>query len=350
MSTAPSTQPVARHYSKSSAFYRSTKKDFFADNDALLSKAVRQNRLYAQQPIRSHCKLCQHELAGTVDFSSHGVDYLFCPACSHLNGSHEDTRSFVEALYITSGGSDYSSNYIDFDFEKRTADIYAPKVDFLLDGLPAGPHRVLDVGCGSGYFVHAALRRDLPATGIDVSQSMVDFGNRQLQHLTGCRPLRHVDENAFFDAIVETAADVISAMGVIEHLREPQRFFAAFRQSRARWLCYSVPMFSLSVILEGLFKEVFPRQLSGGHTHLFTEDSIRTLNALLGSTPVSEWRFGTDMMDLYRSAMITLQKSATSPALMAHLECSVGPQLDALQSVLDQSHFCSEIHCLVAKA
>jgi 2-polyprenyl-3-methyl-5-hydroxy-6-metoxy-1,4-benzoquinol methylase len=136
-------------------------------------------------------------------------------------------------------------------------------------------YEILDVGCGSGYFVYASLLRNLAATGCDVSKTMVDFGNTQINHQLNKSPLKHESEEGFFESIIKSNADVISAIGVIEHLREPHKFFSAFQKSKAKYLYYSVPMFSFSVALENVFKNVFPRQLSGGHTHLFTESSIK---------------------------------------------------------------------------
>jgi 2-polyprenyl-3-methyl-5-hydroxy-6-metoxy-1,4-benzoquinol methylase len=337
-------------YSKSSAFYLGTKADFFSANDELLHKALRQNQRYATQPRRSRCKICDSTLPEAVDFHSHGVDYIFCSQCSHLNGGFEDTQEFVEELYISGAGSDYSHNYIDGSFTRRAADIYAPKADFLIGSITPGEHEILDVGCGSGYFVYAALQRGLRATGVDVSKTMVDFGNRQIAHHLNSSPLSSVSEQGFYDAITGSAADVISAIGVIEHLRQPHKFFDAFRQSRARYLYYSVPMFSLSVALENIFKDVFPRQLSGGHTHLFTEPSIQKMHDILGVKSVAEWRFGTDVMDLYRHTLTSLKKNHASQKMMDYLGAGLGKQVDAIQSVFDQNHFCSEIHCVAAKS
>jgi SAM-dependent methyltransferase len=340
---------VRYKYSKSSAFYLGTKKSFFSDNDTLLERASRQSKLYASQPARTRCKLCNNPLVQAADFTSHGVGYTFCTDCSHLNGNFEDTKAFIEQLYIVDAGSEYSSNYIDEDFVRRTRDIYVPKIDFLLESLPPGEHRLLDVGCGSGYLVYAALLRHLPACGIDVGSSMVDFGNRQISHFANAAPLTHVAEKAFYESIVASEADIVSAIGVIEHLREPHEFFKAFASSGASYLYYSVPMFSFSVILENIFPDIFPRQLSGGHTHLFTEESVRRMNSLIGVRPLAEWRFGTDVLDLYRSVVTSLRKNRVSAQLMERLDQGFATSTDDLQTVFDSNHFCSEIHCVTMK-
>jgi SAM-dependent methyltransferase len=340
---------MKKKYSKSSTFYLPTKSDFFSANADLLNKALKQNKFYSTQPKRDLCKLCGANIQASVDFVSHGVGYVFCDDCNHLNGIYEDTKTFVENLYMSDAGVEYASNYIDEHFEKRVEDIYLPKVDFLVNTLPPKVNNILDVGCGSGYFVYAALIRNLKAVGLDVSKTMVEFGNSQIERLIKTSPLLSEEEDGFFEAIKKTDADVISAIGVIEHLREPQRFFDAFKQSKATYLYYSVPMFSLSVVLENVSDDIFPRQLSGGHTHLFTEDSIVKMNQIIGVSSIGEWRFGTDFMDLYRHLMIKMDAKNVSQKMINFLHDGFGSKIDELQNILDSNHACSEIHVVAAK-
>jgi SAM-dependent methyltransferase len=261
----------------------------------------------------------------------------------------DDTKSFIEKLYISEDGAEYSLNYIDEDFLQRTNDIYVPKVDFLISSLPPKKYEILDVGCGSGYFVCASLLRNLSANGLDVSKKMVDFGNKQISHHLQKSPLSYASEEGFFESIVSTNADIISAIGVIEHLREPHKFFTAFQKSKAEYLYYSVPMFSFSVALENVFKNVFPRQLSAGHTHLFTESSIKKMNEVIGVRSIAEWRFGTDAMDLYRHLLTNLQANKTSQKMIDFLYSGFGKKIDDIQAVFDKNHFCSEIHVIASK-
>ena len=340
---------VTRKYSKPSGFYTDAKKDFFIENDKHLKKSVKQNKLYASQPKRLLCKICQLKLTDNIDFHSHGVDYTFCSECSHLNGMFEETEAFVKSLYISDDGIEYSKNYVDVNYFKRTEDIYIPKIDFLTSSISPAIYEILDIGCGSGYFVMAGKIRGLSMTGLDVSKALVDFGNQQIFEHTKTKPLMFKNEKGFYDEIIKTNANIISAIGVIEHLREPHKFFSAFNQSNAQYLYYSVPMFSLSVLLENVFKNVYPRQLSGAHTHLFTEESIQKMNQIIGVKSEAEWRFGTDILDLYRHTMTNLQKNNTSKKFTDLLSSGFGSKIDEIQSVLDKNHFCSEIHCVSSK-
>ena len=338
-----------KKYSKSSSFYLETKMDFFTKNDELLKNDQKHKIIYNSQPKRSKCKICEEVLPRSVDFHSHNIDYVFCSECNHLNGTFEDTKSFVKQIYMTDDGSEYAKNYLDENFYKRTTDVYIPKVDFLISSLPPKKYEILDIGCGSGYFVLASLLRDISVSGIDLSKTMVEFGNNQIANQTKKKPLRYVSEISFIEEIVNSSADIISAIGVLEHLREPHKFFEAFQQSKAQYLYYSVPMFSLSAVLENVNDSVFPRQLSVSHTHLFTESSIIKLNELIGVKSLYEWRFGTDSMDLYRHILIQLQANNVSQKTIDYFYEGLGAKIDEIQSTFDTNHFCSEIHVVAIK-
>ena len=335
-------------YSKSSNFYLETKKDFFSKNSKLLNRVKNYNDIYSAQPLRKLCKLCKTKLLKQADLTSHGVDYKFCPNCLHLNGNFEETEEFIKNLYLLDG-TEYSSNYIDENFRKRAKEIYIPKLNFLLENIELKNRQLLDVGCGSGYFVYSSIAAGYKAKGIDVNTTMIEFGNNQIFNETRQKPLIHVKEEDFYDYISNTKADVISAIGVIEHLRELDLFFEAFKESKASFLLYSVPMFSFSAIIESILEDVFPRQLGGAHTHLFTESSIKQMHKILDVNPIAEWRFGTDIMDLYRSVRTLLTSKKVSDVVTDMFHEGFFKELDRLQSVLDENHFCSEIHCVVSK-
>lgn len=63
-------------------------------------------------------------------------------------------------------------------------------------------------------------------------------------------------------------------LGVLEHVYNPSEYLKAFKVSNAKYLFFKVPLLSLTTFIENLNQKTFPRQLSGGHTHLFTYDSI----------------------------------------------------------------------------
>jgi len=337
-------------YSKSSSFYLNIKKNFYLDNDELLQGCIKVNKSYAATPKRKFCKICKIFLPKKIDFVSHGVEYIFCLKCTHLNGKFEDTKKFVDDLYISEKNESGLNNaYIDKSFLERVNSIYTPKIDFLINNISLDKYRILDVGCGAGFFVMAGLLKKLDISGCDISKKLIDFGNKQNFIQTKVKPLKFVDENEFMNEIIYSNANIISAINVLEHLREPHKFFSAFKKSKAQYLYYSVPMFSFSVVVENVFKNVFPRLLSRGHTHLFTEHSLKKMNKTLGVRPIAEWRFGTDIVDLHRSIIVNLRKNNSSEKFIDYMEKGFGEKKDEIQSIFDKNHFCSQIHCIVSK-
>ena len=94
---------------------------------------------------------------------------------------------------------------------------------------------------------------------------------------------------------------------------------------------------------------VFPRQLSGAHTHLYTAKSITHLCDEFGFKPIAEWWFGTDMVDFYRNLLVTLADNSQSPEIVDLCARMIKPVIDDLQLALDKRHLSSEVHMLLAK-
>ena len=336
-------------YGKTSSELMDIKKDFFSNNSVLLQDRLRVAKLYNQQPKREFCKICKNKINQEVDFTSHAVDYYICPICGHLNGAHEETASFAEQLYIN---DDYGSSYNEKElakYNKRVESIYLPKVEFLIeelnkDGLFADQCNILDIGAGSGYFVAASQISNVKCNGIEISQSQVDYGNQMLSQ----KNLICVPESQTVDYIRNTKANVVTAIGVLEHILNLHDVLKQIENNpNIQYLYFSVPLFSLSCIIEAANEELFNRQLGGAHTHLFSFQSIQYMLSQYHFTEVSSWQFGTDIMDLFRS--IILQLDEYNSKLCDIFQQKFSNLIDPLQLTIDKNDFCSEIHMLVKK-
>ena len=338
---------VVRH-GKSSAELIGIKRDFFANNDALLAYQQKLAALYIQQPPRLACMCCAAARSGRR-FVKQGVEYWLCGRCGHCNGAHVDTDAYAERVYSADGGSEYAKFYSVVDRDAYTARmraIYAPKVEFLAAALASrgeDPTALLyrDFGAGSGYLVAAMRAAGLRATGVEVSQTQVDYGNDMIgERVLVTQPAADtVAQGAALDA------DVVTMIGTLEHLQQPREFLRAVaKRSRVRYLMLSVPLFAPTVFLEMVFPRVMQRQLSGGHTHLYTSESLAFLAAELEIEPIAEWWFGTDLVDLYRSVLVELQRSPDTAEMADLWTTTFTPMIDAMQLVIDQRSVASEVH------
>jgi hypothetical protein len=344
-----------KQYGKPYAPLVKQKQSFFNDNDGHIDAQRKISEIYTQQPIRTCCKNCNHNLKKEYDFIKDGIQYKICGVCTHLNGAHEDTNDFCNAIYTGDEGRDYAQNYKVNDienFENRLSSIYTPKAEFLYTSLMndnINPHNMkyLDFGSGSGYFVGALNKIGLKnISGTEVSKYQVDFGNKMI----GSNYLSTHKMDDTNNLLQETDADVISLIGVLEHLQDPRSAMAHIKKNnQIKYVYLSVPLFSLSVFLEIMSKDVYHRQLHGGHTHLYTKDSLQYLAKEFGFDILTEWWFGTDIVDLYRHIFIDIERKQCSDVLMNSFQEMVLPLIDSMQLAIDKAHSSSEVHLLLKR-
>jgi hypothetical protein len=342
-------------FSKPSADILKIKGRDFEQNDALHRENVRIAEIYAAQPRRERCKNCNAPIAGRPLFRKLGIDYHACARCEHVNGAHDDTEAFVHQLYVQEEGA-YAKAYASESnaaYLARVEAVYRPKAEFLLECLRAAGEEpstlsYCDFGAGSGYLVHA-LRKGCGlanVTGIDVGATQVALANEMLgESLVELEPLGEPHAR-----VASTTSNVLTLIGVLEHLRDPRGFLEAARaNANVRYLYLSLPMFSFSVFFELLNQDLYQRHLASGHTHLYTERSLDWICKDVGFERVGQWSFGTDMVDLFRFASVRLHKLGFDDARELFASKLAG-LLDEMQAAMDRSGFCSETHVLLKKS
>lgn len=334
-------------YGKPFGNLNSMKRNFFDNNDGMLKMADEMADVLSKQPKREYCKICGSKLAAPL-FYSHNLGYIKCDKCNHLNSEFEDTNEFASKVYVE---DDYSKNYSAPDkegYEKRLNSIYVPKAEFLKESLAKDNFKdinVLDIGAGCGYFVSALRRLNIPALGIEVSKNQVDYGNA----CAGENILTHVGLTDSISYIEKTDANVISAIGVLEHLIDLKENLKAIKNNKKiKYLYASVPMFSFSCAFEAANQECYNRHTGGTHTHLFTNESINYMAEEIGFEMAYEWRFGSDINDLYRFLTVMLSKNGNQEFASYFSDMFV-PLMDKLQLVLDESEFSSEMHFILKR-
>jgi hypothetical protein len=336
---------VIERFGKSFLDIIDLKQSFFEENEALLERANDQARLYLNQPLRTACKLCDGLLPETGSIVKSGIPYAVCDTCGHLNGLHEDTDEFAFEIYVARGGTEYAKNYTAQDRERylqRRDAIYLPKVDFLFEvlrdlGVDPTLLRYADMGAGAGYLVDALRHRNAEkARGYEPGAALVAMGNEMI----GDELIDQIDIRDVEGLAAAADVDVLSFIGVFEHLQRLRGTLAAVRENKgARFLYTCVPMFSATVFNEAVFPEVMPRHLTGGHTHLFTRSSLAHMEKEFSLERVGAWWFGTDVMDYYRSVAVSLP-----PESVAQWRDLYAPLVDNVQLVIDEARASSQVH------
>lgn len=343
---------MLERFGKSYEDIMSLKTAFFEENDQLLARALRYSARYSSQPLRRACKICLSELPEKPVFSKHGASYAVCRTCGQLNGRHEDTDEYCRDIYTASGAVDYARNYTSADraaYRLRRDRIYVPKAEFLFDvlaheGQIPAQLSYADMGAGAGYFVDALVAKGArKAVGFEVGKPQVDLGNA----MSGETRIQLVDLPDTPRLCREYACDVMTFIGVFEHLQDPRAVLAAIRENKAvKYIYFCVPMYAPTTFIEMSFPKVFPRQLAIGHTHLFTDSSIQYLEKEFGLERVGAWWFGTDMMDFFRSIQITLGQSESTAQMVEDWRTLFAGLIDSTQLAIDRERKSCQVHAV----
>ena len=346
---------LSRKYGKSVGDIIKIKSDFFEKNEDMLKLSAHQADALLLQPERTECKICKNSVgkkAGQEElYHSQRMAYYQCPVCGHVNSEYEDNEDFAARVYIA---DDYLANYSEADrkkYEARRDTIYIPKAEFLIDslskdGLKKRNIKLLDDGAGSGYFVSALRQLGIDQVdGIEISESQVQFANT----MNGDDILTQVDAPDIA-SIIETAdVNVVTFIGVLEHITNLDDILDAIKNNkRVKYVYFSVPMFSMSCIFEAAHQNCYNRHAGGTHTHLFTDRTIAYMADRIGFEEYATWKFGSDMMDLYRMICVSLDQNGNSN-LREIFGKKFLPMLDDMQKIVDQHEEASEIHMIIKR-
>jgi 2-polyprenyl-3-methyl-5-hydroxy-6-metoxy-1,4-benzoquinol methylase len=103
----------------------------------------------------------------------------------------------------------------------------------------AGPHSLLDVGCGEGVLVHQWAQRlgERRVVGIDLEEQSIQAGWSERQAPNLEYHVMHAENLPF----AENEFDLATAIEVLEHVPDPEHTLAEMARCAERHLLVSVP-------------------------------------------------------------------------------------------------------------
>ena len=328
-------------FSKKISDISQIKESFFTQNNRYLNQIIKINKLYKKEKKRKNCKNCNIALK-KKSFTSFSIDYYICARCNHLNGGYEESSFFLHKIYSVNEGKQYAQNYLQ-DYKERIKKIYQPKANFYNKIL--GNNSFVELGAGNGSFLKACEKIQISGIGYETNKTLVDFGQKNLKKNKLCfSEINDIKKN-----LINSNAKSLVLIGVIEHLKNPNDIFKIFKKSKFQYLFFSLPLFSFSAILENIFAEIYPRQLGGAHTHLYTKDSINYFIKKNRFTILAEWWFGQDFLDLKRSLLNSIIKKNNNKKVAKYLDVFFGDYIDDFQKILDKNFVSSEVHMIIKK-
>jgi 2-polyprenyl-3-methyl-5-hydroxy-6-metoxy-1,4-benzoquinol methylase len=244
-----------------------------------------------EQLVDTQCTICRApSTASTLAHVVDGYRIVRCGGCRHLYVSPRPSTDVIREIY----GEEYFENPA---FENTDHDAYFGYMDYLRDReriqirlsevlARIKRHewhgRLLDVGCGLGFFVEVAQSEGWDAWGVELNKHAVDWAN---EHVTDRVLYGTVDTLDFPDA----SFDCVTMFDVIEHLDDPRNDLQdVWRVLRPGGLLVLVTPDAGALVSRALGAHWLEMKRAPEHLHFFSVDSLARLLQLSGFTAF-EW-------------------------------------------------------------
>jgi ubiquinone/menaquinone biosynthesis C-methylase UbiE len=345
---------MKQKFGKSSSGILSYQRYLIEDIEEHIKNEKKFELRYSQLETRESCIICDAKIT-KIDFTRNTINFSLCEICGHLNGHNVLDEHLATEVYSEQAKEEiqYDKYYIQEkeEFDETVKRIYEPKAEFLaeclrefLDMNEYQNFEILDFGTGSGHMVKAFYNVGfLNVFGIDPMKSTIDFGKNVMK----IKNLERVSTASSQKYISKTSAKIVSMICTLPHVTNPDGLLASMKQnSNIQFTFQKLPIFSLASMLDIAHPEINSRVISGTHTHIYTEESLKYIEQKYQMERVAEWRFGSDIIDLYRNLEISIQRNNFSNNLSKKFSEAFLPLIDQLQLTLDKNKFASEAHIL----
>jgi spore maturation protein CgeB len=175
--------------------------------------------------IKKNCPVCDHE---SYPYSTKGrASYYRCNSCGTIFQSPfptlQEMMDYANAEYNSGLYKEYlNANDLKYaTFEYRLKKVLALFAQLNRSGVSP---RILDVGSSNGRFIEVALKKGVPAWGLELSESAIAAAPPEIR-----ARIYHGDANNVESLGVEKF-NIITAFDLVEHLFDPISFLKNLRK------------------------------------------------------------------------------------------------------------------------
>lgn len=255
-------------------------------------KVLAANRHRILPRDRYQCALCKGREGDLLLAWKDGYDLIECRRCGVATANFEvgDEHDQIDAAY---NNDTYYEKFMreivshyDYRKEHQGRDRYAYIIDRLK--LPHDRIRLLDVGCGSGWFLSYLYDHGVECKGLEVNPMAVRF----------CREQRGLNvESGDLQDEPDKSWDVIGIFDVLEHVADPIGLVTLAKQKLkpgGYLVAYTPHIYSVGWELMGVNQNTL---VPFEHIGFFAEKSVQYLADAAGMPIQSVDTFGFDVMD-----------------------------------------------------
>jgi 2-polyprenyl-3-methyl-5-hydroxy-6-metoxy-1,4-benzoquinol methylase len=215
-------------------------------------------------------------------FEYRSYHYYRCPKCSHVTTYPTPDKNTVFEHYNKKFNEGNYQLLRDFSQEYRK--IYEYFVEIMDRGLStAGLNwaglKVLDVGCFTGEFLQLLQEHGADVYGLELQGRAVEIANRKL----GGRVFQVDIDRADFP---QMSFDVISLLGVIEHVVDPIRLLLRAQELLRLGGLLLIQTPNSGSFLARAMRRLWPPYAPVEHIHLFSRQSLTLALHQMGFTEI----------------------------------------------------------------
>ena len=217
------------------------------------------------------CTICHNRRNFSNYLEKEGITYVKCLKCGLvLRKTKIETNELQETYDDKNYFTGYLENYKEFieTFNRMLNLIEKYK----------NPGKILDIGCGLGFFLFVAKKRDWEDHGIEISKYASNFAKNKLK--------LNVINTDNLDMFQDKYFDVIVLNHVLEHIENPS---VILKQLKAKLKINGILFIGVPNI-SGLYpkyqKENWPSLQPLAHIYQFTPKTLKLLVQKIGFKPI----------------------------------------------------------------
>ena len=275
---------------------------------------------------------CCHSFKRKKLFERFSKDILQCEDCG-LGYMAEFPKHLPDVVsdeeYLPSQQGSYISNV---DYRKKRFGNERLNIIKKFSKRSPGETRLLDVGCGTGWFLEQALENGFNAEGLELGQDLAEYTSKRLGIKVNCCPLEELSGECY---------DVITLFDVIEHVPNPSQVMESiYSKLNPGGICL---LFTPNLESLGfhLIKERSSLVMPAEHLFYFTQKSLAQIVNRAGLKVLDFSTHGMDIPDL----IAHYRDDKAAPEVSAFLEENV----DILQAVVDKSSMANHMRFVVSR-
>jgi 2-polyprenyl-3-methyl-5-hydroxy-6-metoxy-1,4-benzoquinol methylase len=284
------------------------------------------------QSPNQNCPLCGC-VGGKKIFGTFDLFYIACPDCG---------CAYVEKFPV-----DPSDIYSDEEYEQIAASSYLDNVDYrkerfgverinlVKNNIKKNPNdaKLLDVGCGTGWFLDVAKENGFNVCGIEFGEHLAKATEKRLGIKVYTEALSSFEKTEVFD--------IITMFDVIEHVKDPRKLLESMYDhlvSGGIGVLFTPNLDSFAI---QTLKEHSSLVCPCDHTFLFNEKSLRKTGEQIGFEVIYSATKGSDIIDIYAYYDQFLEQHETAQFLKDNA--------DGLQAMIDEAKCGNHLRLILKK-